>query len=139
MSELHKKMMKENPAFTHLPPRPPMGHTSSPMPSDHSAASKRAQRNKPREYTVIPWSNYWDRYEDVSVDSESTFRVYIKGNSGPAFLFLHGGGFSGLSWSLLSTILVKQIKCQCYAVDIRGHGDSHTPNDEDLSIETMSK
>lgn len=139
MSELQKKLMKENPAFRHLPPRPPMGHASSPLPSDTTAsAAKRMQRNKPREYSVIPWSNYWDRYEDVVVEPSSTFRVYVKGSSGPAFFFLHGGGFSGLSWSLLSSILVKQIRCQCYAVDIRGHGDSHTPNDEDLSVDTLS-
>ncbi len=57
------------------------------------------------------------------INNENKFRVYIKGDSGPAFLFLHGGGFSGLSWSVLSSILVSKIKCQCIAVDFRGHGE----------------
>ena len=30
------------------------------------------------------------------------FRVYECGSEGPVLLFLHGGGFSALSWSLLS-------------------------------------
>lgn len=123
MSDLHKKLLKDNPAFRHLPPRPPIGHSSSPLPSEPtSLAHKRSQRNKPRDYTVIPWNTYWDKCEDIITEKENKFRVHIKGDSGPVFLFLHGGGFSGLSWSLLSSTLVKQIRCQCYAVDIRGHG-----------------
>ncbi len=38
------------------------------------------------------------------------------------FFFLHGGGFSGLTWALLSSQLVQRIECRCYCMDIRGHG-----------------
>lgn len=31
-----------------------------------------------------------------------TFRVYESGMSGPVCFFLHGGGYSGLSWAVLS-------------------------------------
>ena len=31
-----------------------------------------------------------------------TFRIYECGSTGPVLFFLHGGGFSALSWSLLS-------------------------------------
>ena len=31
-----------------------------------------------------------------------TFRVYESGTSGPVCFFLHGGGYSGLSWAVLS-------------------------------------
>ena len=34
------------------------------------------------------------------------FRVYECGTEGPVLLFLHGGGFSALSWSLLSVSFV---------------------------------
>lgn len=136
MSDLHKKLLKDNPAFRHLPPRPPLPNENIAS-SGMNSNSKRGQRNKQRDYTVIPWDNYWDKREDIMI-KENTFRVYIKGDSGPAFLFLHGGGFSGLSWSVLSSILVKKIKCQCIAVDFRGHGDTYTNNDEDLSVETLS-
>lgn len=88
MSDLHKKILKDNPAFRHLPPRPPLGST----PSSSSSNTKRtfSQRNKQRDYTVIPWTNYWDRKEDVLISNTNKFRVYIKGDSGPVFFFLHG-------------------------------------------------
>ena len=44
-----------------------------------------------------------------------------------------------MSWSLLANELVNQIKCQCYAVDLRAHGDTYTTDDEDLSIDSMAK
>lgn len=133
MSDLHKKLLKDNPQFRGLPPRtPPVSSATS-----SSSYSRRAERNK-RDYSVIPWTKYFDSTREVLLESGNKFRVYIKGDAGPVFFFLHGGGFSGLSWSLLSTQLVKRIKCQCYAIDIRGHGDTETNDDVDLSIDTMS-
>ena len=92
MSDLHKKILKDNPAFRHLPPRPPPGSTPSSSSSSSSSNTKRtfSQRNKQRDYTVIPWTNYWDRKEDVLISNTNKFRVYIKGDSGPVFFFLHG-------------------------------------------------
>lgn len=157
MSDLHKKLLKDNPQFRGLPPRtPPVSSATS-----SSSYSRRAERNK-RDYSVIPWTKYFDSTREVLLESGNKFRVYIKGDAGPVFFFLHGGGFSGLSWSLLSTQLVKRIKCQCYAIDIRGHGnfwlhatffiwwiisiylfsikgDTETNDDIDLSIDTLSK
>lgn len=115
MSDLHKKLLKDNPAFRSLPPRAPTGSSGG------GGYSRRAERAK-REYTVLPWTNYFDSSKFVYLDNGNKFRVYIKGDSGPVFLFLHGGGFSGLSWSILSSVIVQKIECQCYAVDIRGHG-----------------
>lgn len=31
------------------------------------------------------------------------------------------------------------IHCQCLAIDFRGHGETHTDDDDDLSAETMSR
>lgn len=31
-----------------------------------------------------------------------TFRVYVKGTSGPVLLLLHGGGHSALSWAVFA-------------------------------------
>ena len=117
MSNLHKKLLKDNPAFRGLPPRTP------PVSSATSSAgySRRAERNK-RDYSVIPWTKYFDSTREVFLENGNKFRVYIKGDAGPVFFFLHGGGFSGLSWSILSSVLESKVKCQCYAVDIRGHG-----------------
>ena len=114
MSELHKKLLKSNPAFGGLPPRPTAQQSGESL-------NRRAQRAN-RDYSPLPWENYFDRKRDVSLSNGNTFRVYVKGDSGPVFFFLHGGGFSGLSWSLLASVLVKKIICQCYSLDIRGHG-----------------
>ncbi|RMZ97328.1 phosphatase methylesterase 1 [Brachionus plicatilis] len=126
MSHLHKKVITSSPGMGGLPPR---------APHDHS----RRVKNK-RDYTPVPWTNYFDRSENVQTNQgKNRFRVYIKGSSGPVVFFLHGGGFSGLTWSLLSATLTGQVECQCYSLDIRGHGDTHTEDDEDLSIDTMAR
>lgn len=133
MSDLHKKLLRDNPAFRGLPPRtPPVSSATS-----SSSHSRRAERNK-RDYTVVPWTKYFESTKELLLENGNKFRVYTKGETGPVFFFLHGGGFSGLSWSILSSVLEKKVKCQCYAVDIRGHGDTQTNDDEDLSIDTMS-
>jgi hypothetical protein len=108
------------------PPLPPRAGLSTSLSSDkikYSTDNKTSKRNK-RDYTQIPWTNYFDKYETVITDSEknNSFRVYIKGKTGPVFFFLHGGGFSGLTWALLSSQLVQRIECRCYGMDIRGHG-----------------
>jgi protein phosphatase methylesterase 1 len=114
MSDLQRKCMKSN-----LPPRVPIFATA---PVHIDQPIDRTNKRKKRDFSVIPWTNYFDRAENVETEDENKFRVYVKGNSGPAFLFLHGGGFSGLSWALLCSRLVEQVKCQCYALDLRGHG-----------------
>ena len=127
MSDLHKKLMLNSPLLRNLPPRVP----TSPSPSEHpgsapgsAAGGRRTALKNKKDYSILPWSNYFDRIRYVETSKENKFRVYIKGDSGPVLFFLHGGGFSGLSWSLLSAIMVKKIKCQCYSLDIRGHGKS---------------
>ncbi len=133
MSNMHKKLLKSSPGFCGLPPRtPPTSSTAS------TGYSRRLERSK-RDYTIIPWTKYFDSTREVLLDNGNKFRLHSKGDSGPVFFFLHGGGFSGLSWSILSSLLDKKVKCQCIAIDIRGHGETVTNDDEDLSIETMSK
>lgn len=75
---------------------------------------------------------------DVKCGDSDTFRVYECGSTGPVLFFLHGGGFSALSWSLVSSIVSGLVTCRCAAVDLRGHGDSSTSNDQDLSAERLS-
>lgn len=75
---------------------------------------------------------------DVKCGDSDTFRVYECGSTGPVLFFLHGGGFSALSWSLVSSILSGLVTCRCAAVDLRGHGDSSTSNNQDLSAERLS-
>lgn len=94
-------------------------------------------RNSQTSFSAVSWRQYFDSKEDLEV-SKSSFRVYRKGVDGPLILFLHGGGFSALSWAQLTKCVTERVRCQCLAFDLRGHGDTRTPDDTDLSAETLS-
>lgn len=94
-------------------------------------------RNSQMSFSPTSWRDYFDSKEDLEV-SKSSFRVYRKGVDGPLILFLHGGGFSALSWANLTKCVTERVRCQCLAFDLRGHGDTRTPDDTDLSAETLS-
>ena len=69
------------------------------------------------------------------------FSLFLGGNEGegPLVVFLHGGGYSGLTWAPLNEALTKLVKCQTLAIDLRGHGCSISDDENDLSAETMAK
>uniref|UniRef100_A0A0A9YJP2 Protein phosphatase methylesterase 1 n=1 Tax=Lygus hesperus TaxID=30085 RepID=A0A0A9YJP2_LYGHE len=89
------------------------------------------------DYSADTWKKYFSEKKDVEVDG-NTFRVYKKGDSGPCLVLIHGGGFSALTWSLLTTTLYDMVECQVLALDLRSHGDTFTKDDTDLSIETLT-
>lgn len=60
------------------------------------------------------------------------------GCEGPILVLLHGGGFSGLTWSLFAADIVKKVKCRTFAIDLRGHGETESTDDLDLSSQTMA-
>ncbi|XP_054717234.1 protein phosphatase methylesterase 1-like [Uloborus diversus] len=110
------------------------------LPPMYSGSTGLAARkiNRRRDYTPVSWDKYFDTYRDVKISDGSTFRVYLKGSSGPLLLLLHGGGYSGLTWALLSTSIHQLVECQIAALDLRGHGETHSSNDEDLSAIRLS-
>ncbi|KAL4230878.1 Protein phosphatase methylesterase 1 [Mactra antiquata] len=108
-----------------------------PMPPPDVGGGKKKPIGRKRDYTPVYWDKYFEKMHDVKV-GENTFRVYECGDEGPVILFLHGGGFSALSWSLVSNCLSKLVACRCAAIDLRGHGDSVSSNDETLSADVMS-
>ncbi|CAJ0964232.1 unnamed protein product, partial [Ranitomeya imitator] len=99
-----------------LPPRPP-------MPGGLQSGSKmRMGPGRKRDFSPVPWSQYFESMEDVIVESETakdisltrgpetsgcnggthSFRVYKSGSDGPILLLLHGGGHSALSWAVFT-------------------------------------
>nr|XP_022327988.1 protein phosphatase methylesterase 1-like isoform X1 [Crassostrea virginica] len=126
MSALERQALKTK--LGGLPPLPPHGL---------GGPAKRPLIRK-RDYTPIHWDKYFEQMHDVKCGDSDTFRIYECGSTGPVLFFLHGGGFSALSWSLLSSTLSGLVKCRCAAVDLRGHGDSCTSDDKDLSAERLS-
>ncbi|XP_071787479.1 protein phosphatase methylesterase 1-like [Asterias amurensis] len=129
MSDLRKNLQMKG-ISGKLPPMAPKG-----VPSGSRGLSLGHPRK--RDFSQLPWSNYFDSSQDVVVDKD-VFRVYRRGTEGPVVLYLHGGGLSALSWSVLSSVVTSRVKCQCIALDFRGHGDTVTTNEEDLSAPTLA-
>ncbi|XP_044146791.1 protein phosphatase methylesterase 1 [Bufo gargarizans] len=119
-----------------LPPRPP-------MPGGLQSGSKmRMGPGRKRDFSPIPWSQYFESMEDVVVESETgkdSFRIYKSGSEGPVLLLLHGGGHSALSWAVFTPAIISRIQCRVVAVDQRGHGETKVKNPDDLSAETMAR
>ncbi|XP_075707423.1 protein phosphatase methylesterase 1 isoform X2 [Rhinoderma darwinii] len=119
-----------------LPPRPP-------MPGGLQSGSKmRMGPGRKRDFSPVPWSQYFESMEDVVVESEpdkDSFRIYRSGSEGPVLLLLHGGGHSALSWAVFTTSIISRIQCRVVAIDQRGHGETKVKNPDDLSAETMAR
>ncbi|KAI1289779.1 Protein phosphatase methylesterase 1 [Halotydeus destructor] len=123
--------MRKN--FGHLPPRPAM------------AGARGLPKRPGREFTPLPWSDYFESMRDVDVSSSSSFRVYLSGFSDnkdygnkPLLVLLHGAGYSGLTWSLFAKNICRLCHCKIAAIDLRGHGSTRTNNDDDLSASTLA-
>uniref|UniRef100_T1JDM0 Uncharacterized protein n=1 Tax=Strigamia maritima TaxID=126957 RepID=T1JDM0_STRMM len=78
--------------------------------SSRTCGSKGAIRR--RDYTPTKWNKCFETYEDV---------------------IINGGDLSFL------ISILELIECQIAAMDLRGHGDTVTSNDEDLSAQTLSE
>ncbi|TGZ63440.1 hypothetical protein CRM22_006926 [Opisthorchis felineus] len=98
----------------------------------------RKEHGQPQPFEPVPWNEYFNIRDDIELEV-GTFRIYRRGVEGPLLFFIHGGGFSALTWAVLSAIITEQVKCQCLAVDMRGHGDTVCQNDDDLSMDTLAK
>ncbi|XP_072558504.1 protein phosphatase methylesterase 1 [Paramormyrops kingsleyae] len=113
------------------------------MPEALQSGSKmRMGPGRKRDFSPLPWSQYFETMEDVEVENgngKDTFRIYSCGSQGPVLLLLHGGGHSALSWAVFTTAICSRIICRVVAVDLRGHGDTKVKNSEDLSAETLAK
>uniref|UniRef100_A0A1B6D430 Protein phosphatase methylesterase 1 n=1 Tax=Clastoptera arizonana TaxID=38151 RepID=A0A1B6D430_9HEMI len=112
---------------------------TSRMPPVGPHQNRRMGRNRSDndDYTPVEWNKYFDKFQNLKVNGD-TFRVYSAGEEGPVVFLLHGGGFSGLTWSLLAKKLIEMVVVRVVAMDIRGHGDTSTNDDSDLSIERLS-
>lgn len=123
MSALQKKLQ----GAKALPPRPPIARSKYQI--------------KKKDYSVIPWTNYFDCEKEVNIPGSSdTFHYYQKGELiGPIVVLLHGGGFSGLTWALFSQCLTELVECCCIAIDQRGHGSTKTENESNLTADQLAK
>lgn len=86
------------------------------------------------DFSPLQWDTFFDSKKLVDVGNDS-FCVYMKGESGPVFYLLHGGGYSGLTWACFTENLCQQIECRVVAPDLRGHGQTNCEDESDLSVE----
>ncbi|XP_014485761.1 PREDICTED: protein phosphatase methylesterase 1 [Dinoponera quadriceps] len=126
MSALQKSILKSR-----LPP------SAVNFPALNSRINKLKGAQRKRDYDPVQWNPYFDYSKDVLV-GQNTFHVYIKGTEGPLLVLLHGGGYSGLTWAELTKSIMTMVLCRIMAIDLRGHGDTYTTNDEDLSVDTLA-
>ncbi|KAL6725635.1 hypothetical protein Aduo_007674 [Ancylostoma duodenale] len=107
------------------------------LPPPGSSALHRGH-GRSRDVTPLLWKEFFDENRVLDIDGDK-FNVYLKGNTGPVFYFLHGGGYSGLTWSCLATELCSRIECRLLVPDLRGHGQTQTQDENDLSTERQVK
>ncbi|XP_055676680.1 protein phosphatase methylesterase 1 [Lutzomyia longipalpis] len=127
MSNLQKSIMKSR-----LPPIPSA--------SKISKLDGSSRRGFQKDYSPKQWNEYFKERQIVPVE-DNKFCVYKSAEpqeKGPLIILLHGGGFSALTWALFSQEITSMIFCQCLAVDLRGHGDTETTDDWDLSATTLA-
>ncbi|KAG7201662.1 hypothetical protein KM043_004392 [Ampulex compressa] len=125
MSSLQKSILKSK-----LPPSGVSFGVSSRI-------SKSKGLLRKRDYDPVQWAPYFDHSKDVRV-GEDVFHIYTKGTEGPTLVLLHGGGYSGLTWAEFTKSIMTMVVCRVMAIDLRGHGDSQTSNEEDLSADTLA-
>ncbi|KAI6240999.1 Protein phosphatase methylesterase 1 [Aphelenchoides fujianensis] len=85
-----------------------------------------------QDFSPLPWDQFFSEKRVLEIN-EDKFTVYLKGDSGPVFFLLHGGGYSGLTWACLAEELSAKLECMIVAPDLRGHGETTTSADENLS------
>ncbi|XP_037937984.1 protein phosphatase methylesterase 1 [Teleopsis dalmanni] len=127
MSSLQRTMLKGR-----LPPT---------VPGSRIGRSDSFKKSRVRDFKPTQWNEFFAYKEDVVVDEKRTFRIYRTKQPekvGPTLLLLHGGGYSGLTWAHFCVEITNIIHCQCLSVDLRGHGDTCTGNEDDLSADTLA-
>ncbi|KAL3694273.1 hypothetical protein R1sor_007924 [Riccia sorocarpa] len=88
------------------------------------------------KYAALPWQGHFDEEHDIIIPATGeAFHVYVAGSQGPVVFCLHGGGYSGLSFALVAGKMKEKVRV--VAIDMRGHGQSRTNDDSDLSAETL--
>ncbi|KAJ0085340.1 hypothetical protein Patl1_07688 [Pistacia atlantica] len=115
----------------------PPQRNEAPLPSAYASVPLRPpSQSSLQKYSPLDWLGYFDEEKDISIpDSNDVFHVYMAGTEGPVVFCLHGGGYSGLSFTL-SAGKIKE-KARVVAMDLRGHGKSSSENDLDLSVEVI--
>ncbi|KAJ1976007.1 Protein phosphatase methylesterase 1 [Dimargaris xerosporica] len=94
-------------------------------------------------HTPVSWEPYFDERQVVSIaGTQNRFVVYTSLRcNGPLFVFHHGAGHGALAFALVAQLIRQRypVEISLVAYDCRGHGDTVTENDSDLSLATLAQ
>ncbi|KAL1927496.1 hypothetical protein VTP01DRAFT_3733 [Rhizomucor pusillus] len=145
MSSLQKEMFKKHMLPQVVEDEDEEGDMIAPLMSEGSSSSSSSQTARLKtKYAPLDWREYFESCEDVNIQGTAdTFRVYrIQGSDSttPVFVMHHGAGHSGLSFALTARHIKEMTKGQCsvVSIDARGHGDTHTSDETDFSLNRLS-
>ncbi|XP_026477421.1 protein phosphatase methylesterase 1-like [Ctenocephalides felis] len=111
------------------------------LPPMHPMNKRDLHGGRKRDYTPVHWNQYFNNRDFVTTE-RGKFCIYLSEpsevNDSPLIVMLHGGGYSALTWAHFSTSITELIHCQTLAIDLRGHGETETADDKDLSADSLS-
>jgi len=137
MSNLQRKVLAGGMGGMPPPSRPNIPGMP-PLPSGVAGGGRRRPGSfRRRSYSPVSWNKYWQTKSQVDID-EGSFTVYSRGEGETLALFIHGGGYSGLTWSQAGEELSKMVDCRVAALDLRGHGETVT-TEGDMARDNLSK
>lgn len=125
MSSLQKSILKSK--------LPPSGLKFGFM----SGGCKSKAQQRKRDYDPVPWSAYFDESKKIKI-GENSFNIYTQGEEGPLVVLLHGGGYCALTWAEFTKSMREMVICRILAIDLRGHGDTQTTDEENLGADTLA-
>ncbi|KAK9239241.1 Alpha/Beta hydrolase protein [Lipomyces kononenkoae] len=129
-------------------PTPP----SDVPPAEFAIPERPSRKQHQQHYKATPWKAYWRDTEslDLSTSSPCTFKVYytmptLSPSKSPTwFIFHHGAGSSGLTFSVLAARIHASLpEVGVLAYDARGHGATRCDEDHqtgtDASLDTLAR
>ncbi|KAK5639689.1 hypothetical protein RI129_012181 [Pyrocoelia pectoralis] len=100
--------------------------------------SRGVKRISNTDCSPVKWSKYFSKQESLHIN-DNTFNIYCCGSTGPVLLLIHGGGYSALTWALFAEEVTHKIECQILALDLRGHGNTQTDDETNLSLDVLAE
>eukprot|EP00041_Stephanoeca_diplocostata_P005271 m.59129 g.59129 ORF g.59129 m.59129 type:complete len:477 (+) comp15675_c0_seq1:514-1944(+) len=102
-----------------------------------SDADAHLHRTRGNKLSPLPWTKFFDKRRHIKTNRGS-FCIYELGEGTTAFILLHGGGMSALSFAMFARELcARDTSARVIAIDFRGHGQTIALPQDDLSKETL--
>jgi len=114
-----------------------------PLESCRPGLLTKSRKQKKPDTQPISWNHYFSQKLALKSSLDSAFVTvgyYTPASeNGPLFVCHHGAGSSALTFALMASEIRKlHPAAGVFCFDARGHGETITPDDQDLSLKTLS-